>query len=173
MRRRVFDDPGHAHFLTFSCAARRKLLNQDRCKRIVIHHLEAVRAEYDGLCFGFVIMPEHVHALVRFQETGQLSLLKQEWKRRSSIGLLDYFERSGSPLVQYLTQTDGTHRVWTPKQYDFNVFTHGKAWEKLNYMHDNPVKRGLVSKPEEWAFSSARWYLNHQSVGVGLTHLEE
>ena len=61
MRRRVFDDPGHAHFLTFSCAARRQLLNQDRCKRIVIHHLEAVRAEYDGLCFGFVIIPEHVH----------------------------------------------------------------------------------------------------------------
>ena len=85
MHRRVFDEPGHAHFLTFSCAARRQLLNQDRCKRIVIHHLEAVRAEYDGLCFGFVMMPEHVHALVRFRETGQLSLFAQT--ERTAFGL--------------------------------------------------------------------------------------
>lgn len=173
MRRRVFDEPGHAHFLTFSCAARRQLLNQDRCKRIVIHHLEKVRAEYDGLCFGFVMMPEHVHALVRFPETGQLSLFKQEWKRRSSISLFDYFEKAGNPIIGHLIREDGTHRVWNPKQYDFNVFTHEKAWEKLQYMHDNPVKQGLATTPEEWAFSSARWYSNRRSVGVALTNIDE
>ena len=133
----------------------------------------AVRAEYDGLCFGFVMMPEHVHALVRFRETDQLSLFKQEWKRCSSISLFDYFEQAGNPIVEHLIREDGTHRIWTPKQYDFNVFTHEKAWEKLQYMHDNPVKRGLATTPEEWAFSSARWYSNRRSVGVTLMHIDE
>ena len=59
-RRRVIDDPQTAHFITFSCDGRRKLLNQDRCKRIVIHFLEGVRAECDGLCLGFVIMRERL-----------------------------------------------------------------------------------------------------------------
>ena len=113
------------------------------------------------------------HVLVRFHSTGQLSLFKQEWKRRSSIGLFDCFEQTGNPLVEHLIREDGTHRIRTPKQYDFNVFTHEKAWEKLQYMHDNPVKRGLATTPEEWAFSSARWYSNRRSVGVTLTHIDE
>ena len=150
MHRRVFDEPGHAHFLTFSCAARRQLLNQDRCKRIVIHHLEAVRAEYDGLCFGFVMMPEHVHALVRFRETGQLSLFKQEWKRRSSISLFDYFEQAGNPIVEHLIRADGTHRIWTPKQYDFNVFTHEKVHARQSReagFGNDPGRMGLQQCP--------------------------
>lgn len=126
-RRRVIDDPLTAHFITFSCDRRRKLLNQDRCKRIVIHFLEQVRAEYEGLCLGFVVMPEHVHALVRFRESGRVSLFKQEWKRRSSLALLSYFQQTNNPVLTYLTRADGSHRVWTPKQYDFNVFSPDKA----------------------------------------------
>ncbi len=172
-RRRVIDDISTVHFLTFSCDHRRQLLNQNRCKGIVIHFLEAVRAEFEGLCFGFVIMPEHVHALVRFLQEGQASLFKQEWKRRSSRALVAYFESARNPVLQHITAEDGTHRVWTPKQYDFNVCTQEKAWEKLRYMHNNPVKRQLAATPEDWAFSSARWYAHRQSVGVTLTHIDE
>lgn len=172
-RRRVIDDPQTAHFITFGCDRRRQLLNQDRCKRIVIHYLEEVRAEYDGLCLGFVIMPDHVHLLIRFRERGRLSLFKQEWKRRSSVALVAYFQKSHNPILKFLTFPDGSHRVWTPKQHDFNVFSHHKAWEKLNYMHQNPVKRQLAATPEAWPFSSARWYSARKTVGVTMTHLDE
>ena len=47
---------------------------------------------------------------------------------------------------------------WQPRYYDFNVFTPEKRVEKLRYMHRNPVKRGLVSEPLEWAWSSFRHY---------------
>ena len=172
-RRRVIDDPDTAHFITFSCDRRRKLLNQDRCKRIVIHYLEELRAEYGGLCLGFVIMPEHIHVLIRFRERGKLIPFKQEWKRRSSLALIDYFTKAKNPVLEFLTREDGTHRVWTPKQYDFNVRSHSKAWEKLNYMHQNPVKRELAPTAEAWQFSSARWYAARKSVGVTLSHIDE
>ena len=172
-RRRVYDDEGHSHFITFGCVGRRKLLNQDRCKRIVISKLESVRKAYAGICFGFVIMPEHVHALIRFPETGALSLFKQEWKRQSSLALVTYFEASGNPVLEYLTDESGCHHIWTPKQHDFNVYSRKKAVEKLNYMHNNPVDRGLVTTPVEWRYSSARWYELGQSVGVKITHLDE
>jgi len=172
-RRRVYDDDGDSHFITFSCNGRRKLLNQDRCKRIVISKLESTRGAYDGLCFGFVIMPEHVHVLIRFREKGQLSLFKQEWKRQSSVALVEHFTKTNNPVLQYVTDSDGHHQMWIPKQHDFNVWSRKKAVEKLEYMHRNPVERGLCEQPEDWPFSSARWYALLRSVGVTLTHIDE
>jgi putative transposase len=48
--------------------------------------------------------------------------------------------------------------VWQPRFYDFNVWTEHKRVEKLRYMHRNPVKRGLVQEPEQWSWSSFRYY---------------
>jgi hypothetical protein len=51
------------------------------------------------------------------------------------------------------------HRVfWQARFYDFNVWTTKKRVEKLRYMHRNPVKRGLVESPEQWRWSSSRFY---------------
>jgi len=47
---------------------------------------------------------------------------------------------------------------WQARFYDFNVCTPEKRIEKLRYMHRNPVKRGLVTSPELWTWSSFRWY---------------
>ena len=49
-------------------------------------------------------------------------------------------------------------RIWQPRFYDFVVFSKKKRVEKLPYMHRNPVKRGLVQEPEQWACSSYRHY---------------
>jgi putative transposase len=47
---------------------------------------------------------------------------------------------------------------WQPRYYDFNVFSEEKRIEKLNYMHWNPMKPGLVERPEDWLWSSYRFY---------------
>ena len=51
-----------------------------------------------------------------------------------------------------------TFRVWQPRFYDFNVWSERKLVEKLHYIHRNPVERGLVARPEDWAWSSYRYY---------------
>ena len=48
---------------------------------------------------------------------------------------------------------------WQARYYDFNVWTARKRTEKLKYIHRNPVSRGLVEKPEDWAWSSYRHYM--------------
>jgi putative transposase len=52
--------------------------------------------------------------------------------------------------------------------YDFNVWTEEKRIEKLDYIHNNPVRRGLVASPEEWRWSSYRWYLNREAGPVKI-----
>jgi putative transposase len=58
---------------------------------------------------------------------------------------------------------------WQARYYDFNVFTTHKHFEKLKYIHRNPVTRGLVEKPEDWPWSSFR----HHSTGeIGTVEIE-
>ena len=54
------------------------------------------------------------------------------------------------------------------RYYDFNVWTAKKRIEKLKYIHRNPVKRGLVERPEDWAWSSFRHYLTGESGTVEI-----
>ncbi len=49
-------------------------------------------------------------------------------------------------------------RFWQPRFYDFNVYSPKKKREKLEYMHANPVKRGLVKDPGGWLWSSFSFY---------------
>jgi putative transposase len=163
MRRKIFDDEGHAYFVTFSCYRRRRLLDEDRAKRIVIHFLASQLANQHGECIGFVIMPDHIHALVRFGEKGRLSVFMNQWKRRSLINLKRFLNEC---LPSYGKTIDLDGPMWQPKYYCFNVYSESKLREKLAYMHDNPLRAGLVQHPEDWFYSSARWYLLGKSVGV-------
>lgn len=64
------------------------------------------------------------------------------------------------------TQQITSKRFWQHRFYDFNVFTGQKRAEKLDYMHQNPVKRGLVNSAEDWKWSSARFYLTGEQGTV-------
>ncbi|MCA9075506.1 MAG: transposase [Planctomycetaceae bacterium] len=164
VKRRVYDSERHAHFVTFSCYRRRTLLQHDQAKRIVIGHLGARLTKRNGLCIGFVIMPDHVHTLVWFPEVGQLSRFMNEWKSQSSAAIRKLYE---SQFPQYWSQVERT-AVWQPRYYGFNVFSREKLEEKLTYMHLNPVRAGFVEKAVEWPYSSARWYEQHKSVGLPI-----
>jgi putative transposase len=163
--RKIYDTEGHAQFVTFSCYKRRRLLDPDVCKRIVIGTLGSQLAKQQGVCIGFVIMPNHVHALVWFHETEQLSNFDQVWKQRTSVQIKQQY---AGCLAKYAKTIDSTDPEWTPKYYPFNVFSETKVFEKLQYMHEDPVRAGLVARPVDWPWSSARWYEDGRSVGVPI-----
>jgi hypothetical protein len=64
------------------------------------------------------------------------------------------------------------HRVTVKFVYDFNVWSERKHIEKLRYMHRNPVKRGLVERPEQWKWSSFRSYLYGEVGAVRVNYQE-
>jgi putative transposase len=163
--RRIVDDQLFAHFLTFSCDRRRRLLDHDHPKRVVLGVLNERLDRQAARCAGFVVMPDHVHAVVWFPATGQLSRFVHEWKRQSSFYIRQWY-RSGP--AHYFQEFGLGDRLWQPKYYDFAIFSRPKLEEKLNYMHLNPVRAGLVARCTDWPWSSARWYEWGQSVGVPL-----
>lgn len=164
-RRRVYDQEKHIHFVTFSCYKRRKHLQHDRAKRIVIGVMGSRLAQQDGLCLGFVVMPDHVHALVWFPEVMQLSPFMNKWKELTSKSLKQVLPQM---FPKYWSTMDSADPIWQPKYYGVNIWSRDKLEEKLAYIHQNPVRAGLVQSATDWLWSSARWYVQHRSVGVPI-----
>ena len=162
----VYDEQGHLHFVTFSCFKRRRYLQTDRAKRIVIGNLGSWLSKQNGICLGFVVMPDHVHALLWFQETNQLSLFMNKWKDRSSHFLKELMQ---SQYPGYWSQVKDTDPIWQSRFYDFNVWSAQKVEEKIDYMHQNPVRAELAAHAIDWPWSSARWYLQGKSVGLPIS----
>lgn len=59
-------------------------------------------------------------------------------------------------------------RFWQPRFYDFNVYSSKKRREKVEYMHANPVERGLVKNPGHWRWSSFLSYETGVARLVGI-----
>ncbi|HLJ76078.1 MAG TPA: transposase [Acidobacteriaceae bacterium] len=140
---------GHDHFITFSCFQRRPLLESATARALFENALEGARLRYGFCIFGYVIMPEHVHLLVTEPRLRLLSTAVQAMKISVAMG------RSERPF-------------WQPRYYDFNVFTRRKRIEKLRYIHRNPIRRGLVDRPEDWTWSSYRHYLTGEPGPVEI-----
>lgn len=164
-RRRIADDALYAHFVTFSVDRRRKLLSHDHPKRIVLGVLSSLLEETASRCVGFVLMPDHVHAMLWFPETGQLNRFMREWKRRSSLTIRTWYR---DVAFRYTAAFGEGDRFWQPKYFSFEIFSRPKMEEKLAYMHLNPVRAGIVERAIDWKWSSARWYEERRTVGVPI-----
>jgi putative transposase len=110
-------------------------------------------------------MPDHVHAIIWFPKTGQLSGFMHEWKRRSSLNVRAWYRQAAPEYVRDFGEGD---KFWQPKYYAFEIYTRRKLEEKLTYMHLNPVRKGLVERAIDWKWSSARWYELQRTVGVSI-----
>jgi putative transposase len=167
--RRIYIGEQHAHFVTLSCYKRRRLLDHDSVKRVVLGCLSAQLQRLAAVCVGFVIMPDHVHTLLWFPEQEWLSQLMEHWKQASSARIKNLV---AAKLPAYAAHLPPEEPIWQARYYDFNVISCEKAEEKLRYMHENPVKGGLVERAVDWPWSSARYYELGRSVGVPIARLE-
>jgi putative transposase len=155
---------GDWHYITCSCYGRLPMLGSAESRDLFLQILEETRKKYAFVVAGYVVMPEHIHMLMGEPKVGNPSVVMKILKQR--VSLRSHEERmeheSGS-------QIDGVRPFWLPRFYDFNVATKRKYLEKLNYMHFNPVKRGLVKSPELWCWSSFRhyWYGEEGPVKIG------
>jgi putative transposase len=131
--------------------------------------LNAELTAHETRCIGFVVMPDHVHAILWFPQSNELSRFMHAWKRKSSFHTRNW---SREHAANYFAKFGEGIRFWQPKYYPFEIYSSTKLEEKLNYMHENPVRAGLVARAVDWPWSSARWYLNGQSVGVPITWIE-
>ncbi|MGH7867595.1 MAG: REP-associated tyrosine transposase [Candidatus Dormibacteraceae bacterium] len=168
MTRPRYFAPGESQFITASTYRRVPLFRSPRFCREFVAALQSVRSELKFQLVGWVLMPDHFHLLIWPEAAQSTSKIVQQLKQRPAARILETLRSNqanrwcAQMLVRLrLPSTVHDHveyRLWQRRFYPFGIHTEKKRVEKLNYMHANPVRRGLVGSAEEWQWSSFRYY---------------
>jgi putative transposase len=160
---RHYDEPGHARCLTFTCYHRYRFLEKDRTRQWFLEALQGARSKWGFRLWAYVIMPEHVHVLLwpplgNPNLTGILRDLKEPVGRKG----IAFLKENAPRWLERVTVREGTrirHRFWQAGSgYDRDIYQMEAVREEIEYLHANPVRRGLVAVAVDWEWSSARWY---------------
>ena len=167
MKLKHFDHDGRARFITFCAHKRLPIITNNRFRQIIVDSIDRVRTVSSFSLLAYVIMPEHVHLVLHPAEETRVGEIVGEIKRSSALQIHQILLAGQSDLEKRLTVVrNGASRFvfWQRRCYDHNCRSEASTWEKVEYCHSNPVNRGLVSSPEDWYWSSYRWYQGKRDV---------
>jgi putative transposase len=153
--RRLFAS-GKIFFVTCNVLPRRKTLS-DAELDAVANVFGEVRKRRRFLLGGYVLMPDHWHALSVPAQDDTLPRLMGALKVASA---------------QAVNRNRGTRgKLWQFRYYDHAIRTVKEYHQALRYMHLNPVQKGLVKKPEDWLWTSVHSYGGPGPVRLPADHL--
>jgi len=164
---RHFHEPGHFHELTFSCYRRLPLLTNDDWRARLCKYIDTAGQKTSMELVAFVLMPEHVHLLVlplTNSQTGNIPDYLSRLKEPFSKEIKRLLVQANSPLLKRLTVRERPgktcFRFWQEGPgFDRNLYSPAAIQASLDYIHNNPVQRGLCRRAVDWKWSSARYYL--------------
>jgi putative transposase len=162
---RHFHEVGHLHELTFSCYQRMPLLTNDAWREKLAKCIDLAGKETAFDLVGFVFMPEHVHLIVYPRISNpRISFYLARIKQPFSKQIKDLLTEHHSQLLSKLTIQERPgktcFRFWQEGPgFDRNLYSPEAISSSLEYIHGNPVRRGLCRCTVDWKWSSARYYL--------------
>jgi putative transposase len=128
-------------FVTTSTIKRINLFNCDEKLSLAEQTLFDVVKMHSCFLMGYVLMPNHVHLLIGTRQGGNhISTFMHSFKGNVRKAIAD------------------DRRIWQRRFDDLAIMTEKQFSIKLDYIHWNPVKRGLVDRPEDWGYSSYRYW---------------
>ena len=175
--RRSYDIYGHARELTFSCYRRMPLLASERSRHWLVDSLTRARTRLRFELWAYVVMPEHVHILLRpLSEAAEVAPILKGIKQGVARKATNYLRANNPGWLERLAVRRPTGRVeyrfWQQGGgYDRNILTPKAARASIEYIHNNPVRRDLVESPTDWPWSSAHWYAGSDDVLLEMDDL--
>ena len=161
-------DQRKAYFLTLTVVGWIDVFTRKNLKLIIIESIKYCQREKGLSIFGYCLMSNHIHLIARSEGNYTLSEVLRDFKKFTSKEIIrqilsepesrrewmiEYFRKAGENLKgikSYKFWQDGNHAIEISSNKFFD--------EKLDYIHNNPVKELIVEKPEDYIFSSARNY---------------
>lgn len=135
------------------------------------HHQKHLRVN------AYVIMPTHLHLIVFDADLNLERLIGTlaDFRKFTGRRLSDYCINHGPKCFLETLRTQATadreRRFWQPSRHPEAILGERFWQQKLDYLHDNPCRKGLAREPQHWRYSSAAWYASDgfQETDVPLT----
>lgn len=153
------NNPNHARYLTFSTYRGTELFCTKPICDLFVDQLRVTRDRHVFYLYAWVLMPNHVHMLLREPSDGCVSDILKTLKLGLSKRMSNRLSEFDAPILDRQYDEQGTRRIWQRGGgYDRNIVSDHEFDEKVQYIHMNPVRAELVRTPLDWAWSSARWW---------------
>jgi putative transposase len=161
--RRSWNEPGQAHEPTFTCYRRYRFLSAERTRQWLGQAIDEARRKLDLAIWAFVFMPDHAHIIVcpRQAQYEVATILKaiKEPVGRSAVQYLTAHAPEWPPRITRQRGQRTERLFWqSGGGFDRNISEPRTLMSMIDYVHMNPVRRGLVTRAIDWRWSSAGWF---------------
>jgi len=162
------------YFISSSIVEMIPVFVNDKYFKILVDAVNYCIKEKDLSVFHYVFLDNHFHMIV---SSNNLSETISSLKRHTARELIKQFRRDNKVwlltcLSNYkkVYKTDSDYQIWQEGFHPKIISTNDMLLQKIHYIYFNPVKRGLVNKPEDWRYSSA---CNVDEEGKEIIPLDE
>ncbi len=149
-----------AQFFTATILEWKPLLQQEKYKNIIINSLSFLVKDKRVIVYAFIIMNNHIHFIWQIQEGFTKETVQRDFLKFTAQKIKDDVEKN-HPKVMSLFKVnakDRKYQILERNSLSVDLFSERVFIQKLNYIHQNPVKAGLCNNPEEYYYSSAKFY---------------
>lgn len=166
-RYKIIEKTG-VHFLTCTIVNWLPVLARIEPKEIIIESLRFLQDKARLTVFAYVIMENHLHLIT---QADNLSAEMGSFKSYTARRIIDFLQEEGN--IHYLTELkayklshhkDSTYQLWQEGMHPQFIQGRKMMVQKIEYIHNNPVRRGYVDLPVHWRYSSARNYEEMEGV---------
>jgi REP element-mobilizing transposase RayT len=163
-----------AYFITMTVVGWVDVFTRKNHRDAIIESLKYCQKEKGLIIFAYVIMSNHIHMIIDTAGEIPLKDIIRDFKKFTSKKILQQIQNEPESRREWMLKifTDEAEQSKKHKSYKFwqvgnhaiEVFTEKFVWDKINYIHENPVRAGLVKYQWEWIYSSATNYQDMESV---------
>ena len=169
-----FIDGVYVYFVTFTLVDWLPIFIDPESIKIINNSLRFCYANKHLSIHAYVIMPNHIHLIVSDADydNERLGRTMTDFRKFTGNGLADYIDANLSEGLAQVTRgkqlNDRIRQVWQPGWHAEALATEQFLMQKLNYIHENPVRKGLVKLPEHWRHSSAGYWINGETGDIPI-----
>ncbi|MEX0722527.1 MAG: transposase [Gracilimonas sp.] len=158
----------YPYFITSTIKDGLPLLSKPELAQVVLESLTYLQNARNVQLYGYVIMENHFHAVVKGEDLAKKLRLTKSFMARMMVDVM--IENGNSKLLSQIAfrklrhKLKSDYQVWEEGFHPKQLFNNELLVQKLEYMHYNPVKAGFVERPEHWRYSSMKNYLGQEGL---------
>jgi REP element-mobilizing transposase RayT len=166
-------DQSAAYYMTFQVVFWIDLFTRQMYREIVIESLKYCQKEKGLEIFAWVIMSNHIHLLARSSENN-LSGVIRDFKKFTSKAFIEKISAADESRKEWMLRLfkhaagrqnkNGNFQVWTHENHAVEVYGNSFIQSKVDYIHDNPVRAGIVRNAQDYKYSSASAYADQEGL---------
>lgn len=150
------DRPAVLHYITINIRDKRKAFVRDAFARVALELLREYCDRHPAKLHAYVVMSDHLHFVFNPRD-GKCTRFLRQYKPAVTQAIADMAETLAlHRITDWLRKPDGTLQLWQEGRHSFPLYSDRLIWQKIDYIHNNPIRSGLVQKASDYPYSSFR-----------------